>query len=150
MEYLPLMIIMSVLQLILYNHLKVPISLVELSIKGIHFMQMLFFNVWSSFQFCGPQLMILNQLFLLFFFSFFLLHPGKSPIDPSFFLKSLKDDFIEVGCSSFGLHAQRDVAKLLEILLEELTGPSIVTSAAYNIKSLSSITCHTYTSSSCS
>ena len=72
-----------------------------------------------------------------------MLHPGKSPIDPSFFLKSLKDAFIEVGCSSFGLHAQRDVAKVLEILLEELTGPSIVTSAAYNIKSFTSIISHT-------
>ena len=73
----------------------------------------------------------------------FLLHSAKSPIDPSFFLKSLKDVIIEVGCSSFGLHGQRDVAKVLEVLLEELTGPSIVTNAACNIKSHTSIICHT-------
>ena len=39
---------------------------------------------------------------------------------------------------SFDLHAQQDVAEVLEILLEELTGCSIITSAAYNIKSLTS------------
>ena len=71
----------------------------------------------------------------------FQLHSAKSPIDPSFFLKSLKDVFIREGCS-FDLHAQQDV-KVLEILLEELTGPSIITSAAYNIKSLTSTICHT-------
>ena len=72
----------------------------------------------------------------------FQLHSAKSPIDPSFFLKSLKDVFIRVGCS-FDLHAQQDVVKVLEILLEELTGPSIITSAAYNIKSPISTICHT-------
>ena len=72
----------------------------------------------------------------------FQLHSAKSPIDPSFFLKSLKDVFIREG-RSFDLHAQQDVAEVLEILLEELTGPSIITSAAYNIKSLTSTTCHT-------
>ena len=65
------------------------------------------------------------------------LHSAKSPIDPSFFLKSLKDIFIREGCS-FDLHAQQDVVEVLEILLEELTGSSIITSASYNIKSLTS------------
>ena len=72
----------------------------------------------------------------------FQFHSAKSPIDPSFFLKSLKDVFIRVGCS-FDLHAQQDVVKVLEILLEELTGPSIITSAACNIKSPTSTICHT-------
>ena len=72
----------------------------------------------------------------------FQLHSAKSPIDPSFFLKSLKDVFIREG-RSFDLHAQQDVVEVLEILLEELTGPSIITSAAYNIKSLTSTICHT-------
>ena len=67
----------------------------------------------------------------------FQLHSAKSPIDPSFFLKSLKVVFIREG-RSFDLHAQQDVAEVLEILLEELTGCSIITSAAYNIKSLTS------------
>ena len=72
----------------------------------------------------------------------FLLHSAKSPVDPSFFLKCLKDAVIKVGCCSFDLHAQQDVVEVLEILLEELTGPSIGTSAAYNIKAspLSSVT----------
>ena len=73
----------------------------------------------------------------------FLLHSAKSPIDPSFFCKSLKNAFIKVGRSSFDLHAQQDVVEVLEILLEELSGPSIVSSAAYNIKSLTSIIYHT-------
>ena len=51
----------------------------------------------------------------------FLLHSKKYPTYPSFFPKSLKDAFIKVGCSSFDLHAQQDVAEVLEILLEELT-----------------------------
>ena len=72
----------------------------------------------------------------------FQLHSAKSPIDPSFFLKSLKDVFFREG-RSFDLHAQQDVVEVLEILLEELTGPSIITSAAYNIKSLTSTICHT-------
>ena len=72
----------------------------------------------------------------------FQLHSAKSPIDPSFFLKSLKDVFIREG-RSFDLHAQQDVVEVLEILLEQLTGPSIITSAAYNIKSLTSTICHT-------
>ena len=72
----------------------------------------------------------------------FQLHSAKSPIDPFFFLKSLKDVFIREG-RSFDLHAQEDVAEDLEILLEELTGPSFITSAAYNIKSLTSTTCNT-------
>ena len=77
----------------------------------------------------------------------FLLHSAKSPIDPSFFLMSLKDAFTKVGPSSFNLHAQQDVVEILEIVLEELTGPAIVTSVGYNIKSITSIICHTtYTS----
>ena len=68
----------------------------------------------------------------------FQLHSAKSPIDPSFFLKSLKDAFIREGRSSFDLHTQQDVVEVLEILLQELTGPSIITSAAYNTKSLTS------------
>ena len=35
----------KVLHFILYHHLKLPTSVVELSIKGIHVMQMLFYNV---------------------------------------------------------------------------------------------------------
>ena len=87
----------------------------------------------------------------------FQLHSAKSPIDPSFFLKSLKDVFFREG-RSFDLHAQQHVVEVLEIILEELTGPSIITSAVYNIKSLNSTICHacrqqnrrhpTYTSSS--
>ena len=75
----------------------------------------------------------------------FLLHSVKSPIDLSFSLKTLKDAFIKVVHCYFDLHAQRDVAEILQVLLEELTDRSIVTSAAYNIKSLTSITfltCH--------
>ena len=73
----------------------------------------------------------------------FQLHSAKSPSDPSFFFKSLKDAFIGEGRSSFDLLAQQDVVEVLEILLEELTGPSIIINAAYNIKSLTSTTCNT-------
>ena len=55
------MIIMLVLQFLLYHHLKLPISIAELSIKGIHVMQMLFYNAWRSFQFCGPPMIELNR-----------------------------------------------------------------------------------------
>ena len=72
----------------------------------------------------------------------FQFHSAKSPIDPSFFLKSLKDVFSREG-RSFDLHAEQDVVEGLEILLEELTGPSIITSAAYKFKSLTSTICHT-------
>ena len=74
----------------------------------------------------------------------FLLHSRKSSIDQSFFLKFLKDALIKVGHSSFDWRVQQDVVEVLEISLEELTGPSIVTSAAYNIKSLISIIGHTF------
>ena len=72
----------------------------------------------------------------------FQLHSAKSPTDPSFFLKSLKDAFIRES-RSYDLHAQQDVAEVLELLLEELAGPSIISSTAYNIKSLTSTICHT-------
>ena len=72
----------------------------------------------------------------------FQLHSAKSPINPSFFLKSLKDAFIREG-RSYDLHAQQDVVKVLEILLEELTSPFIIISVAYNIKSITSTICHT-------
>ena len=58
----------------------------------------------------------------------FQLHSAKSPIKPSFFLKSPKYAFIREG-RSYDLHAQQDVVQVLEILLEELTSPSIITSA---------------------
>ena len=48
-----------------------------------------------------------------------------------------------LGKVALNLHAQQDLVEVLEILLEELTGPSIITSAAYNIKSLTSAICHT-------
>ena len=70
------------------------------------------------------------------------LHSAKSPIDPSFLLTSLKDVFIREGCS-LDLHAQQDFVEVLEIPLEELTDPSVITSATYNIKSLTSTICHT-------
>ena len=60
-----IMIIMLVLQFVLYHHLKLPISIAELSIKGIHVMQMLFYNAWRSFQYCGPPMIKLNQLCIL-------------------------------------------------------------------------------------
>ena len=44
----------------------------------------------------------------------FQLHSAKSPIDPSFFLKSLKDAFIREDCSSFDLHTQQYVVEVLK------------------------------------
>ena len=67
MEYLLLTIIILALQLILYHHLKLPTSTEKLSIKGIHVMQMLFYNVWRfvvHLQSCGPPIIKLNQLFI--------------------------------------------------------------------------------------
>ena len=52
----------------------------------------------------------------------FQLHSAKSPINPSFFVKSLKDVFFKEG-RSFDLHGQQDVVEVLEIILEQLTGP---------------------------
>ena len=72
----------------------------------------------------------------------------KSPLHSSvrkiMFLKvkSLKGVFVKDGCS-FDLHVQQDVVEVLEILLEELTGSSIIISAAYKIRSLTSTICHT-------
>ena len=57
-------------------------------------------------------------------------------MDLSFFPMSLKDASIKLDHSSLDLHSQQDVGQVLEIVLEELTGPSIVTNAAYNIKNL--------------
>ena len=45
--------------------LKLPISIVDLSIKGIHVMQMLFYNARKSFQYSGPSMIKLNQLYIL-------------------------------------------------------------------------------------
>ena len=133
----------------LYHDFKLPIRVVELSIKGIH---VIYANVilqclkvfpvlWSSIDQIKSTLSSSLRKIM------FLLHSAKSPIDPSFFFMSLKDAFTKVGRSSFNLHAQQNVVEILEIVLEELTGPAIVTSVAYNIKRITSIICHTtYTS----
>ena len=93
--------------------------------------------LWSSDD------LIKSTLFFSIRKTVFLLHSGKSPIDQSFFLKFLKDALIKVGHSSFDWRVEQDVVEVFEILLEELTGPSIVTSAAYN-KSLISIIGHIF------
>ena len=56
---------------------------------------------------------------------------------------SVRKDVFFRESRSFDLNAQQDVVEVLEIILEELTGPSIITSADYNIKSLTSTICHT-------
>ena len=48
--------------------------------------------------------------------------------------ESLKDAFNKIGGSSLDLHAQQDAVEVFEILLGELTGPSIVSSAALTSK----------------
>ena len=73
----------------------------------------------------------------------FLLHSSKSPIDPSFFLLCLKNTFNKIGRSSFDIFAQQDVAEVLEVILEELSGSSLFANEVYNIKGLTSIMCHT-------
>ena len=49
----------------------------------------------------------------------------------------------EIWLPNLRQYAQQDVVEVLEIILEELTGPCIITSADYNIKSLTSTICHT-------
>ena len=98
------------LQFTLYDHLKLPRSVVELLIKGIHtcyanvIWQCLnvFPVLWSS----NDQ--IESTLSSSISKTMFLLHSPKFPIQPSFSLKSLKNAFIKVGGSSFDLHAQQD------------------------------------------
>ena len=73
----------------------------------------------------------------------FQLYSPKSPIDPSFFLKALKDTFIRKGHSSFDLDAQQDVVEVLEILLQQLLLVQLITSKASPVLSVKlANTCH--------
>ena len=134
---------MVLLQSILYHHLKLPIGIAELSLKGIHVIQNVILQclkvfpvLWSSHDQIKSTLHSSVRKIM------FQLHSANSPIAPFFCLKSLKGVFIRE-VRSFDLHAQQHVVEILEILLEELTGSSIITSAAYIIKSLTSTVCHT-------
>lgn len=59
-----------------------------------------------------------------------------------FLLKSLKHAFIEVGHFFFLIYMSSKMLLKLSIFTFR-TGPFIIASAAYNIKGLTSITCHT-------
>ena len=102
---------------------------------------MLLYKVFPVF--CSSNDQIKSALYSSVRKIMFHLHSAKSPIDPSFFLKSLKDVLIREGRSAFDLHAQQHVVEVLEILLEQLISPSIINRATYNIKSLTSTICHT-------
>ena len=84
----------------------------------------------------------LNQLYILQLEKCFSYIHQSLQLIQFFSLKSLKDAFIREGHSSVDVHAQEDVVEILEILLEELTGPSIIITAVYNIKSLTSAIHH--------
>ena len=140
---LQIMIIMLALHFILYHHLKTANKHCRIINKG----NTCYANVILQCLKIFPVLWSSNDHIKSTLYSWvrkimFQLHSEKSPIDPPFFLKSLKDVWIRKG-RSFDLHAQQDVVEVLKIILEELTGPSIITSAAYNIKSLASTICHT-------
>ena len=72
MQYLPQMIIILGPQFILYHHLKLPISIVELSIKEMYLMEMLFYNIWMFFLFFAPPMIkfifcsLKNNVFVTF------------------------------------------------------------------------------------
>ena len=126
---LQIMIIMLALHFILYHHLKTANKHCRIINKG----NTCYANVILQCLKIFPVLWSSNDHIQSILYSpvrkiMFQLHSEKSPIDPSFFLKSLKDVLIRKGCS-FDLHAQQDVVKVLKIILEELTGPSIITSA---------------------
>ena len=71
-------------------------------------MQILSYNVCRSFQFCGPPMIKLNQLYLLRLEKECFCYIQQSlQVIHLFFLKSMKDGFIKVGRFSFDLHAQQ-------------------------------------------
>ena len=134
---------MLVLQFILYHHLKVPNKHWGIINKGNACYANVILQCLKIFPvFWSSSDQIKSTLYSSVSKIMLQLYSAKSPIDPFIFLNSLKDVFIREG-RSFDLHTQEDLFEVLEILLEELTGPSIITSAAYNIKSLTSTICHT-------
>ena len=73
----------------------------------------------------------------------FLLESAKSSLDPSQFLRALKNHYLKEQTIGFDVFAQQDVVEILEVVLGELFSSSIIANEACNIRTLTQYTCHT-------
>ena len=78
-----------------------------------------------------------------------LLKISKVALDPSYFLKCVKQIICKVGNPAFNLFSQQNAAEILSYILEELCGESIHASEDIRIhirQTISCTTCQQYTS----
>ena len=78
-----------------------------------------------------------------------LLQTSKGALDPSYFLKCLKQIISKTGNHAFDLFSQQDVAQILSDILEELFGESLHVSESIRThirQTISSTACQQYTS----
>ena len=74
-----------------------------------------------------------------------LLKSSKSSLDPSHFLRHLKQVLIKFGRIDFDIFQQQDAAEILLCVLEELCDESILAQDSINIqvkKTIACATCH--------
>ena len=72
-----------------------------------------------------------------------LLKSSKSALDPSHFLRHLKQIILKSGRPDFDIFQQQDAAEILLCVLEELCGESILAQDSINVQVRKSITCTT-------
>ena len=71
-----------------------------------------------------------------------LLKTSKSPLDPSQFLRSLKQVLIKSGRSEFNLFQQQDACEILSCILDELCSESVLALHLININIKNTVTCN--------
>ena len=104
-------------------------------------------SFWSD-QSSVPQ--CLSPLATAFRKVMFLLDRGAISVDPSPFLSALKESISKERDSVFDIYAQQDVVEILEHVLSELCGTSVVALESFKLRDTHTITCNTCIQSSSS
>ena len=103
-------------------------------------------QIWSKF---SAHISKLPQFVAAFVKLSSLLQTSKGALDPSYFLKCLKQIISKAGNPAFDGFTQQDAAEILSYILEELCGESINASESIRIhirQNISCTACQQYTS----
>ena len=103
-------------------------------------------KIWSNF---SAHISKLPQSVAAFVKLLSLLQTSKGALDPSYFLKCLKQIISKAGNPAFDVFIQQDAAEILSYILEELCGESVNASESIRIhirQTISCTACQQYTS----
>ena len=69
---------------------------------------------------------------------------SNKPIDPSNFLWALKRNLSSMRVAPFDFNSQQDVAEVLQVVLDELTGVSLAVSSLISNVQRTTVSCNNY------